>query len=150
MSQFYVILTRLNYNAIELFSVHKTTSGEKRKALRKEAQELAKQSRAAMKAAVVLPQAGSKARELQEEADRLRAEAEALRDQARLEDLSIWTMEKVKSNKKGSRTYYYWMATWREGSRTRNVHLGSCARMDADAALQKAKATKAEALGIKI
>jgi len=114
------------------------------------AQELAKQSRAAMKAAVVLPQAGSKARELQEEADRLRAEAEALRDQARLEDLSIWTMEKVKSTKKGSRTYYYWMATWREGSRTRNVHLGSCARMDADAALQKAKAMKAEALGIKI
>ena len=31
------------------------------------------------------------------------------------------------------------------GGRTRNVHLGSCARMDADAALQKAKAMKAEA-----
>ena len=48
--------------------MHKTTSGEKRKALRKEA------------------------RELQEEADRLQAEAEALKDRARLEDLSIWTM----------------------------------------------------------
>jgi len=128
--------------------MHKTTSGEKRKALRKEARELAMQSRAAMKAAAVLPQAGHKARELQEESDRLRAEAEALKDRARLEDLSLWTMEK--STKKGSRTYYYWMATWREGSRTRNVHLGSCARMDADAALQKAKAMKAEALGIKI
>jgi len=32
---------------IELFFMHKTTSGEKRKALRKEALELAKQSRAA-------------------------------------------------------------------------------------------------------
>ena len=128
--------------------MHQTTSGEKRKALRKEALELAMQSRAAMKAAAVLPQAGLKARELQEEADRLRAEA--LKDRARLEDLSLWTMEKVKSSKKGSRTYYYWMATWREGSRTRNVHLGSCAKMDADAALQKAKAMKAEALGIKI
>jgi len=42
------------------------------------------------------------------------------------------------------------MATWREGSHTRNVHLGSCAKMDADAALQKAKAMKAEALGIKL
>ena len=58
--------------------MHKTASGEKRKALRKEALELATQSRAAMKAAGILPQAGSKARELQEEADRLRAEAEAL------------------------------------------------------------------------
>ena len=127
--------------------MHKTTSGEKRKALRKEALELAMQSRAAMKAASVLPQAGHKARELQEESDRLRAEAEALKDRARLEDLSLWTMEK--STKKGSRTYYYWMATWREGSRTRNVHLGSYARMDAGAALQKARAMKAEALGIK-
>jgi hypothetical protein len=130
--------------------MHKTASGEKRKALRKEAQELAMQSRAAMKAASVLPQAGSKARELEQEADRLRVEAGALKDWARLEDLSIWTMEKVKSTKKGSRTYYYWMATWREGSRTRNVHLGSCAKMNAEAALQKAKAIKAEALGIKI
>ena len=131
--------------------MHKTTSGERRKALRKEARELAVQASAAMKAAGVLPQAGPKARELQEEAERLRAaEAEALKDRSRLEDLSIWTMEKVKSSKKGSRTYYYWMATWREGSRTRNVHLGSCARMDADAALQKAKAMKAEALGIKL
>jgi hypothetical protein len=130
--------------------MHKTASGEKRKALRKEALELATQSRAAMKAAGVLPQAGSKARELQGEADRLRSEAEALKDRARLEDLSIWTMEKVKSTKKGSRTYYYWTATWREGSRTRNMHLGSCAKLDAEAALQKARAMKAEALGIKI
>ena len=45
-------------------------------------------------------------------------------------------MEKVKSSKKGSRTG--------------DVHLGSCARMDVDAAFQKAKAMKAEALGIKI
>ena len=129
--------------------MHKTASGEKRKALRKEALELAMQSRAAMKAAGVLPQAGPKARELQEEADRLRAEAEDLKDRGRLEDLSIWT-DKAKSTKRGSRSYYYWMATWREGSHTRNVHLGSCAKMDADAALQKAKAMKAEALGIKL
>ena len=99
--------------------------------------------------ASILPQVGSKARELQEEVDRLRAEAEALKDRARLEDLSIWTMEKIKSTKKGNRTYYYWMATWREGNRTRNEHLGSCARIDAEAALQKAKVMKAEALGVK-
>ena len=116
--------------------MHRTASGEKRKALRKEAWELATQARAAMKAAGVLPLAGHKARELQEEADRLRAEAEGLKDRARLEDLSIWTMEKVKNSKKGSR----------KG----DVHLGSCIKMDVDAALQKARVMKAEALGIKI
>ena len=58
--------------------MHKTASGDKRKALRKEALELAMQSRAAMKAAGVLPQAGPKARELQEEADRLRAVVDQL------------------------------------------------------------------------
>jgi len=83
-------------------------------------------------------------------ADRLRAEAEALKDQARLEDLTVWALEKVKSTKKGSRSYHYWMATWREGGKTRNVHLGSCAKMDAQVALQKARAIKAKALAIKL
>jgi len=45
--------------------------------------------------------------------------------------------------------YAYWMATGREGGRTRNVHLGSCKKMDAVVALQKAREIKAEALGLK-
>ena len=36
------------------------------------------------------------------------------------------------------------------GERIRNVHLGSCAKMDAEASLQKARAMKAEAQGIKL
>lgn len=88
------------------------------------------------------------ARTRQEEADRLRAEAESLKDQARLEDLHVWEMEKVKTTKKGSKAYHYWMAGWREGDKVRNIHLGSCAKMDATAALQKARKIKAEALGI--
>jgi hypothetical protein len=56
-------------------------------------------------------------------------------------------MEEAKSTKKSNRIYYYWKATWLEGNRTRNVYLGSCAMVDADAALQKARAMKAEALG---
>jgi len=40
------------------------------------------------------------------------------------------------------------MATWREGGKTRNVHLRSCAKMDAEAARQKARKMKAEALGL--
>jgi len=58
-------------------------------------------------------------------------------------------MENVKESKKGCKTYCYWMATWREGRKTRNVHLGSCGKMDAEVAMQKARKMKAEALGIK-
>jgi hypothetical protein len=39
------------------------------------------------------------------------------------------------------------MASWREGSRVRNVHLGSCRKVSRDQALQKAREAKAEALG---
>lgn len=88
------------------------------------------------------------ARIRQDEADRLKAEAEALKDQARLEDLHVWEMEKVKETKKGSKTYTYWMASWREGDKTRNIHLGSGRKMSQAEALQKARATKAAALGI--
>jgi hypothetical protein len=74
------------------------------------------------------------------------AQAEALKLQARLEDLTVWEMEKVKESKKGCKTYTYWMASWREGDRTRNVHLGSARKMDAEAARQKTRERKAEAL----
>ena len=52
------------------------------------------------------------------------AEAEDLKLQARLEDLNVWQMEKVKQSRKGSKTYTYWMASWREDGKTHNVHLG--------------------------
>jgi hypothetical protein len=32
-------------------------------------------------------------------------------------------MEKVKQSRKGSKTYSYWMASWREDGKTRNVAL---------------------------
>jgi hypothetical protein len=51
-------------------------------------------------------------------------------------------MKKVKQTSKGSRTYSYWMASWREGGRTRNVHLGICKKMDAEAARRKAREKK--------
>jgi len=49
---------------------------------------------------------------------------------------------------KGFRKYAYWMATWREGNKVRNVHLGSCRKISREAALQKARVMKAEALGL--
>jgi hypothetical protein len=62
-----------------------------------------------------------------------RREAEVLKLRARLEDLTGWEMEKAKQSRKGCKTYTYWMAEWREGDRTRNVHLGSARKMDANA-----------------
>jgi len=88
------------------------------------------------------------ARRMEGRADELKAEAEALEGAASLEDLTLWQMEKAKTTKKGSKIYLYWMASWREGSKIRNVHLGSCKKVDHEAALQKARKMKAEALGI--
>ena len=130
--------------------MHKTTAGEKRMALKAEALELARGAKAAMKAAKTLPDAGEMARTLEGRADSLKAEAEALKGAARLEDLSVWVMEKAKTTKKGKTTYGYWMASWREGDKVRNVHIGSYARIDKETALQKARVMKAEALGVKI
>jgi hypothetical protein len=129
--------------------MHKTTAGEKRKALREEALELARGAKAIMKASKTLPGAKEKARELEGQADSLKAEAEALKEAARLEDLHIWRMEKVKTTKKGSRSYGYWMASWREGEKVRNIHIGSCAKLDEETALQKAREIKAEALRLR-
>jgi hypothetical protein len=128
--------------------MHKTSAGEKRKVLKAEALELARDAKAAMRASRTLPEARKKARTLEGQADSLMAEAETLKGAARLEDLTLWQMEKAKTTKKGSKTYLYWMASWREGGKVRNVHLGSCKKMDSEAALQKARKLKAETLGI--
>lgn len=128
--------------------MHKTAAGEKRKILMREASELEKDANTAMKASKILPDARAKARELTGQADELKAEAEDLKGAARLEDLHLWQMEKVKSTKKGSQSYFYWMASWREGGKVRHVHMGSCRKVDHETALQKARKLKAEALGI--
>ena len=128
--------------------MHKTDAGEKRKALKAGALELARDARAARKAAEILPEARQRAQVLEGQADEMRSGAAALKDQARLEDLRLWMMEKAKTTKKGKTTYGYWMASWREGDRVRNVHLGSCKKLDKETALQKARVMKAEALNI--
>jgi hypothetical protein len=102
------------------------------------------------KVAAHLPPGQRKAQRLQAEADSALAEAEALKLQARIEDLNVWEMGKVKETKKGSKTYTYWMASWREGEKVLNVHLGSCAKMGAEEARKKAVRMKAAALTIKL
>ena len=125
--------------------MHRTAAGDRRRTLQKEARELARDARALQNIAHA-PAARREAERLQGEAEAALAEAEALKLQARLEDLTVWQMEKVKQSRKGSKTYTYWMASWRENGKTRNVHLGSSRKMDAEAAKQKAREMKAEAI----
>jgi predicted acyl esterase len=100
--------------------MHRTSSGDRRQALQRDARELAKDARILQKVARA-PAARKEAERLQGEAEAALAEAEALKLQARLEDLNVWQMEKVKQSRKGSKTYTYWMASWREDGKTHNV-----------------------------
>jgi hypothetical protein len=127
--------------------MHKTPAGERRKSLIRDAKELAKDARFLERAARA-PSARQEAQRLQEEASSALAQAEALKLQARLEDQTVWVMEKVKQTRKGPKTYTYWMTSWREGNKTRNVHLGSSKKMDAEEALQMARKMKAEAIHV--
>jgi len=51
----------------------------------------------------------------------------------------VWERELVKERKKGSKIYTYWMASWREGDKTRNIQLGSTRKMGAEEARQKTR-----------
>ena len=126
--------------------MHTTTTGNKIKALKRDARELARDAKAAKIAGKTVPEAREMARELESQAYTALAESKALKPVARLEDLHVWQMEKTKTTKKGSRSYLYWMANWRECGKVRNVHLGSCKKLDAEAALQKARKVKTDAL----
>jgi len=127
--------------------MHRTSSGDLRQALQRTARELARDARTLQKVTHV-SSALQEAERLQGQAEKALAEAQTLKLQARLEDLTLWQMEKVTQSRKGSKIYSYWMASWREGGKTRNVHLGSCRKMDAAEARLKARKMKAEALGI--
>jgi len=135
----------IKYNDVELISVHRTNAGEKRKALQKEATKLEREAQILKK----ISRMSTEAKIRQDEADRLNADAGALKRDARLEDLHVWKMEKIKTSKKGSKKYAYWMATWREGGKTRNVYLGSSRKMDAQAALKKARGKEGGGIGAK-
>jgi hypothetical protein len=74
-------------------------------------------------------------------------QARELQAQARLEDLTVRKEALVKQTKnKGDRTYYRWVASWREGGRCRHVYLGSCKKMGREEALQKAREVKRQVL----
>jgi len=66
------------------------------------------------------------AEERLQEAIRLEEKAKDLKPKARLEDLDVYKVAKKKRTKNGkARVYTYWHASWREGTKVRNVYLGS-------------------------
>jgi hypothetical protein len=128
--------------------MHATAAGDQIKALKKQARQRIKEAKIARKAAQVVPEAKDTVEKMESEAAGALAEAEDLKDAARLEDLHLWKMEKEFDSKKGRKTYEYWMASWRRGSKVHNEYLGTCKKLDRKTALEKARRIKAQDLGI--
>jgi hypothetical protein len=58
--------------------------------------------------------------EMESEAASALAEADNLREAARLEDLHLWKMENEFYSRKGRKKYEYWLDSWRRGSKIHN------------------------------
>ena len=128
--------------------MHKTAAGEIAKVLKKEAQDLAKRAKAQKEAAATMRAARVTVINLQSMAAKRLSQAQVQRLEARLEDLQVWEQKKVKDTKAGPKAYTYYLASWREGGKLRNVYLGSSQRMSREEAQEKARALKREALGL--
>lgn len=128
--------------------MHKTAAGERAKALKKEAQDFARKARAQKEAAATMRAARVTVKNLQSMAAKRLSQAQALRLEARLEDLQVWEQKKVKPSKNGPKSYTYYMASWRKGKKIRNVYLGSSRKISRDDALVLARRLKIETLGL--
>jgi len=124
--------------------VHDTPSRQKARELRDKARSLQKEAGAldGIEGAEYLAQ------KRQIEAVVAMTSARDLEGIARLEDLTVRQEPLVKQTRKGERTYYRWVASWREGEKTKKIYLGSVKKLSQAAALQKARGMKAEALGV--
>jgi histone acetyltransferase (RNA polymerase elongator complex component) len=128
--------------------MHKTNAGERAKALKKEAQDFARKAKVQKEAAATMRAARVTVQNLQSLAAKRLSQAQAQKLEARLEDLHVWEQKKVKDTKKEAKAYTYFMATWREGGKLRNVYLGSSQKMSREEAQEKARALKRDALGL--
>ena len=76
--------------------MHKTAAGERAKALKKEAQDLARRAKAQKEATATMRAARVTVMNLQSMAAKRLSQAQAQRLEARLEDLQVWEQKKVK------------------------------------------------------
>lgn len=128
--------------------MHITPTGEKIKSVRAKARQLEKALSAVSRACELGQDLSTQEEGLQDLVDDARARAAALKasGMTRLEDLNVYTLERARGKSKN--VHSYWYASWREGDKVRNIYLGSCKKMDHEAAWRKARALKAQALGI--
>ena len=116
---------------------------------RKSARKLKNESQVLIAEALVLAEIAGMEQEAQArttKASWLNEQAQELQGKARLEDLTVREEPLVKQTKKGEKTYYRWVTSWRVGTRIKKVYLGSCRKMSQAEALRKAKKLKAPAL----
>lgn len=126
------------YDDIELKGMHDVPARRKAREMKMEARKFEREAELLSKVEKMEPAVNLRL----QTAAMYRMKAEALEFEARLEDLHLWVMKKRKGRKK----YTYWMATWREDGRVKNVYLGSTRKVTRDQALEKAKKLKARAL----
>ena len=119
--------------------VHDTPARQKARALKEEIRSLSREAKA-------LEEMGGMEAEVTARHDRageLSREADKLKEAARLEDLSVRREHLVKQTKKGGiRTYYRWVASWRDGDKTCKVYLGSCKKNEPGRGAAEGKETK--------
>ena len=127
-------------------SIHRTTSGRKAKELREEARTWKGEARKIRAAA---PELEPAAREREMEAERLEAEALEALEEARLEAVSVYLGDVVKTTAKGEKKYRYYFAAWKVGGKVKNVYIGSPRKMTLEEATAKARALKARDLGLR-
>ena len=75
--------------------------------------------------------------------------AENLKIRSRLGELSVYSVEMIKTVRKGeNKTYTYWYASWRKDKKVKNVYIGPINTMSREDALKKACKLKANDLDI--
>jgi hypothetical protein len=126
--------------------MHTTEAGERRKALKRDAKEMARKALTLREAAKILPELKMEAMRYQVAAKKTLARANALKLETRIEDIHVWEQNRVTETKMGPKTYTYYVASWREGQKMKNVYLGSAQKMTRKHAMEKAKALKVTAL----
>jgi hypothetical protein len=126
--------------------MHTTEAGERRKALKRDAKEMARKALTLREAAKILPKLKMEAMRYQVAAEKTMARAKALKLETRIEDIHVWEQNRVTETKMGPKTYTYYVASWREGQKMKNVYLGSAQKMTRKQAMEKAKALKVTAL----
>ena len=127
-------------------SIHQTASGRKAKELRKEARTWKGEARKIRAAA---PEMEPAAREREREAERLEDEALEALEEARLEAVTVYLGDVVKTTAKGEKKYRYYFASWKVGDKVVNKYIGSPRKMTPEEAEEKARELKRRSLSLR-